>query len=135
MPKASQATWDVANQRPIQPNLRHGSRGGYGATGLTPRPLRHHNQQYVLQREVAADHLASIAEPTLDPVVNLDILRRFLLGSDGRGLVVSPSVETAHEGPKPEGALIVVGDPGEDEEDRVQELQRFIVAQPVQREK
>ena len=49
--------------------------------------------------------------------------------------MVSPSVATAHEGPKPEGALVVVGDPRDDKEDREQELQRFIAAQRVQREK
>ena len=65
----------------------------------------------------------------------MDIFRRSLLGSDDLESVVSPSVATAHERPKPQGALVVVGDPRDDEEDTVQELQRFIVAQRVQREK
>ena len=65
----------------------------------------------------------------------MDILRRSLLGSDDLRLVVSPSVATAHKEPQPEGALVVVGDPRGDERDRVQELQRFIVAEHVQRKK
>ena len=65
----------------------------------------------------------------------MNILRPSVLASHDLGLVVSPSVATAHEGPKPEGALVVVGDPRDDEEDRVQKLQRFIVTEHVQREK
>ena len=58
-----------------------------------------------------------------------------MLGSDDFESVISPSVAAAHEGPKPEGALVVVGDPRNDDEDRVQKLQRFIVAERVRREK
>ena len=71
--------------------------------------------------------------PTFDPEGNVDIVRRSLMGSDDVGSVVSPSVATAHEGTIPEGALVVVGDPkvivgdpGDDKDGRVQELQRFI---------
>ena len=135
MPRSSQATGDVADQRPIKANLRHGSRRGSGTTGLTPEALRRHNQVAFLLRQVAPEDLAKIAPPTLVPEVNVDILRRYLLGSDDLGSVVSPSVSTAHEGPEPEGALVVVGDLRDDEEDRVQELQGFIVAKLVQREK
>ena len=74
MPKASQAIGDVADQRPFQPNLRHGSRGGSGITGLTPDAVMSHNQP-----EVVPEDLANIAPPTLDPAVNVDILRRSLL--------------------------------------------------------
>ena len=74
MPKSSQATGNVANGRPIQPNLRHGSRRGSGTTGLTPEALRPHNQLALLQQEVAPVDLAIIAPPTLDPEVNADIL-------------------------------------------------------------
>ena len=135
MPKSSQATGDVADQRLIQPNLRHGSRGGSGNTGLSDEALRRHNQLAFLQQEVAPEDLANTVPPTLDIEVNVHILRRSLLGSDDLGSVVSASVANAHEGPKPEGALVVVGAPRDDEEDRVQELQRFIVAERVQREK
>ena len=79
--------------------------------------------------------MANIAPPTLDTEVNVDILRRSLLGFDDLWSVVSPSVATAHEGPRPEGALVVVEDPRDDEEDRVEELQSFIVAGRVQRHK
>ena len=50
------------------------------------------------------------------------------------GFVVSPLVAT---GPKTEGALVVVGEPKDNAEDRlqVQVLQRYIVAERVQREK
>ena len=65
----------------------------------------------------------------------MGILRRSLLGSDDLGSVVSPSVATAEEGPKPKGALVVVGDPRDDEEERVLELPRIIVAERFQREK
>ena len=106
-----------------------------GTTGVTPEALRRHNQLAFLQQEVAPEDLGNIAPPTLDPEVHVDILRRSLLGSDDLGSVVSPSVATAHEGPKPECTLVVVGDPREDKEDRVQELQRFIVVERVQREK
>ena len=129
MPKSSQATRDVDDQRPIQPNLHHGSRGGSGTTSLTPEALRRHNQLASLQQEVAAEDLANIVPPTLDPEVNVDILRRSLLVS---GVTLGGH---SPEGPNPEGALFVVGDPGDDEEDRVQELQRFIVAVRVQHEK
>ena len=135
MPKSYQATGNVANQRKIQPNMLHGRRGGSGTTRLTPEALRHHNQLALLQQEVAPEDVAYIAPPTLDPEVNVNILRRSLLGSDDLGSVVSASVATAYEGPKPEGALDVIGDPRDDEEDRMQELQRFIVAERGQREK
>ena len=111
--------------------MRHGCRVGSGTTGLTPEALGRHNQLAFLQQEVAPEDLANIAPPTLDPEVNVDILRRSLLGSDDLGSVVSASLATAHEGPKPEGALVVVGDPKDDEEDTVQELQRFFVAERV----
>ena len=89
MPKSSQATGEVANQRPIQPNLGHGSRAGSGTTGLTPKGLRRHNQLAFLQEEVAPEDLANIAPPTLDRQVNVDILRRSLWGSDDLGSPVS----------------------------------------------
>ena len=81
MPKSSQATGDVDNQRPIQPNLHHGSRGGAGTTSLTPEALRRHNKLAFLQQQVAAEDLANIAPLTLDPEENVDILRRSLLVS------------------------------------------------------
>ena len=80
-------------------------------------------------------HLANIAPFTLDPQVDVDILHRSLLGSNDLGSVVSPSVATAEERRKPEGTLDVIGDPREDKEDRMQELQRFIVPKRVQHEK
>ena len=132
--KTSQATGDVANQRPIQPNLRHGSRGGSGTTGLTPEALRRQNHLAFLQQELAEEVLANIVPPILDPEVSVDILHQSLLGSDDLGSVVSPSVATAHEGPRPQRALVVVGDLRDNMEDRVQELQRFIVAERVQGE-
>ena len=135
MPKSGQATGDVADQRPIPPNLHHGSRGGSATTGLITEALRHHNELALLQQEVAPVDLANIAPPTLDSQVNVDILRRSLLGSDDLRSVVSRSVATAHKGSKPKGALVVVGDPRDDEEDRVQDLQRFMVVERVQREK
>ena len=135
MPKSSQATGGVADQRSIHPNLRHGCRGGSGTTGLTPEALRCHNQLAFLQQEVAPEDLANIAQPALDPEVNVDILRQSLLGSDDLGSVLSASVATGHEGPKPQGALVVVGDPRDDKEDRVQDLQRVIVDERVQRQK
>ena len=135
MPKSSQATGYLADRRPIQANLRHGGRGGSGTTGLTPQALRRHNQPAFLQQELTPEDLANIAPPTLHPKVHVDILCRSLLGSDDLGSVVSPSVATAHEGPQSEGALVVVGNPRDDEEDRVQGLQRFIVVERVQREK
>ena len=55
----------------------------------------------------------------------MDILRRSAMGSDDHGSVVSPSVATAHEEPKPEGANLVVGYPRDNQEDTVQELQKF----------
>ena len=67
--------------------------------------------------------------------MNGDILRRSLLGSDDLGYLVSPSEATAHEGSEPEGAIVVVGDSRDNREDSAQELQRFIVADRVQREK
>ena len=48
---------------------------------------------------------------------------------------MSRSVATAHGGPKPQGALVLVEDPRDDGEDRVQELQRLMVDERVQREK
>ena len=99
MPKSSKAAGDVANQRPIQPNLRHGSRGVSGNTGLTPEAPRRHNQLAILQQEVAPEDLANVAPPMLNREVNVDILRRSLLGSDDLRSVVSPSVATAHQGP------------------------------------
>ena len=99
-----------------------------------PKALRRHNQLDFLQQAVSSQALANIAPPLLDPEVNVDILRRSLLGSDNLGSVLSPSAATDHERPKPESALVVVGDPRDDEEDRVQEMQRFIVAEGVPRE-
>ena len=84
---------------------------------------------------MAQEDMANIVPPTIDPEVNVDILRRSLLEFDALGLVVSSSLETAYDGPKPEGALFVVGDPKDDEEDRVQQSQRFIVSERVQRHK
>ena len=52
-----------------------------------------------LQQEVAPEDLPNVAPPMLDREVNVDILRRSLLGSDDLGSVVSPSLATAHEGP------------------------------------
>ena len=42
--------------------------------------------------------------------------------------MVSSSLATAPEGPKPEGALFVVRYPGYNQEDKVEELQKFIIA-------
>ena len=128
MPKSRQTTRDMAKQRPIKPNLRHGSIRGSRTTGLTPVALRRHNHLAFLQQEVAPEDLANIVPPTLDPEVNVDILRRSLLGSADIGSVVLPPEATTQKGPKPKGALVVVGDPRDDKEDKVQELQRFIVA-------
>ena len=58
-----------------------------------------------------------------------------LMGSYDLDLVVSPSVATVHEGPRLEGALVVVGDPRADEKYTAQVLHRFIVAERVQRKK
>ena len=127
MPKSSEATGDVGDHRLIQ---RHGSRGGSGTTGLTREALRRHNQLAFLQQEDAPGDMANILPPTLDPEGNVDIFRRSLLGSDNLGSVVSPSVATAHEGPKPEGALVLVGDPRDDKEDRVQERGRGLEDPP-----
>ena len=125
----------MADQRRIRPNVCYGSRGGSGTTGLTPEALTRHNQLALLQQEVAPEDPPNSASPTLNPQVNVDILRRSPLGSDDLEPVVSPLVATAHNGPKPEGALVVVGDPRYDEEERVQKLQRFIVAERVQHER
>ena len=108
--------------------MHNGSRGGSGNTGLSPEALRRHNQLAFLQQEIIPEDLANIAPHMLDTEVNVDILRRSLLGSDDLWSAVSPSVATAHEGPKPDSALAVVGDPRDDEEGRVRELQRFIGA-------
>ena len=75
MSMSSQATVDVADQRSIQPNLRHGSRGGSGTTGLTPEALRRHNQLAFLQQKGPMEGRAIIVLPTLRPEVNVDILR------------------------------------------------------------
>ena len=91
---------------------------------LPPKTLRCQNQLAFLQLEFASEDPAIIAPPTLDPEVNVDILRRSLLGPADLWSVVSSSVATAHEGPKPEGALVVLGDLGDNEEDGVHELQR-----------
>ena len=101
MPKSSQTIGDMAAQRPMQPNLRHGSRGGSGTTDLTHEALRRHSRLAFLQPEVAPEVLPNIAPPTLDPEVNVDILRRSLFGSDDLWSVVSPSVATAHKNPSP----------------------------------
>ena len=132
MPKTTSraTTGDVTIQRPIQPNLFHGSRRGSGS-GLTSEVLRRQDQLAFLQQEVAAEDLAAVAPL----IINLDALRRSLLGSDGSGSSVSPSVATAHKGPRPRGTLVLVGDPEDDDEDRVQQLQRAILAERVQREK
>ena len=135
MPKSSQAAGDVADERPIQRNLRHGSRGGFGSTRLAPETLRRHNQLAFLQHKVAQEHLPNIVPPTFDPEVNVDSLRRSLMGSADLRSVVSPSLATPHEGPRPEGALVVVGNLKDDEEDGAHDLHRFIVAERVQRKK
>ena len=84
---------------------------------------------------MAQKDLANIVPPIFDPEMSVDILRWSLMGSNDLGSVVSPSVANAHEGPKPEGALVVVGELRDDEEDKVEELQRFIIAERVEREK
>ena len=84
---------------------------------------------------MAKEDLASILPPAPNPEVNEDILRRSPLGSDDLRSLMSPSVATAQEEPNPVRALAVEGDPCGDEGDRVQELQRFILTECVQRKK
>ena len=73
---------------------------------------------------MAQEDLASILRPPLDPEVNMDIVRRSLMQCDHLRSVVSPSVATAHEGPRPLDTLITVEDSRGDEDERLQELQR-----------